>query len=485
MIDTVSHSAGLLLQAMDWIQWILVVLVLLGIPELCRRDFDRKVRFWLLIFLIPLTGRMLVRHAGAGRYFQVLFILMLPLAVLGIEWAVRLAVRFLKVLQRPGWRPWLFALPAVVFCGIFIGRSLTVGQSKPYMEQFARLVRQDQQPGRKVVLARGSIASRVGYYAGCDWLEFRDQVETDRVPLVLQELLEAPEETVLYWVSEYSPEQLREAHPMYRNLTELGRYKKRAFLYRYRLPAELRKPENWQLVKEFTPADFKITTGRREALNDRDFIATERVALQSLKSFQVDEKAIYRLRVEYNIKNGTSTAHFGVTAYDAAGNYLAQETDTPIIGLSAILAAPAEAGTQNVVVSPYPRKEFSSRTVLALRSAGGQEITGLVRNIRKVSVGAEISLAAPLKKRYPAGQFVSFHWAQFGHLLLPEERDKGKHQVTGIAAADRGSILPQLPRGTRAIRVVALLNWLGTPQDEIQIHKLVLEQFVSVPKVSP
>lgn len=483
MIDTVFHSIRLLLQAMDWIQWILVALALLGISELFHRNFDQKLWFWLLFFLIPLVGRMLVRHAGAGRYFQVLFILMLPLAVLGIERGVRLAIHSLKFLQRlEGW-PWLFIFPVIVVCGIFIGRSLTKGQSKPYIEHFSRLVCEDQQFGKKVVLARGSSASRVGYYAGCDWLEFRDQVETDRVPLVLQDLLKIPEETVLYWISEYSPEQLHKAHPMYQKLTELGRYKKKVFLYRYRLPAELHNPRNWKLVKEFTPADFKITTGRREALNDRGFIATERIALQSLKSFQVDEKSIYRLRVEYNIKDGTSTAHFGVTAYDAAGNYLAQETDTPIIGLSAILAVPAEAGTQNVVVLSYPHKEFSSRTVLALRSADGQEVTGLIRNIRRVSLGAEISLAAPLKKCYPAGQSVSFHWAQFGHLLLPEEQGKGKHQVTGIVATDRGCVLPQLPRGTRSIRTIALLNWLGNPRDEIKIHKFILEQFVPAPKV--
>ena len=263
MIDTVFHSIRLLLQAMDWIQWILVALALLGISELFHRNFDQKLWFWLLFFLIPLVGRMLVRHAGAGRYFQVLFILMLPLAVLGIERGVRLAIHSLKFLQRlEGW-PWLFIFPVIVVCGIFIGRSLTKGQSKPYIEHFSRLVCEDQQFGKKVVLARGSSASRVGYYAGCDWLEFRDQVETDRVPLVLQDLLKIPEETVLYWISEYSPEQLHKAHPMYQKLTELGRYKKKVFLYRYRLPAELHNPRNWKLVKEFTPADFKITTGRQ------------------------------------------------------------------------------------------------------------------------------------------------------------------------------------------------------------------------------
>ena len=480
MIDTVSHSAGLLLQAMDWIQWILVVLVLLGIPELCRRDFDRKVRFWLLIFLIPLTGRMLVRHAGAGRYFQVLFILMLPLAVLGIEWAIRLAVRFLKVLQRPGWRPWLFTLPAVVFCGIFIGRSLTVGQSKPYMEQFARLVRQDQQPGRKVVLARGSIASRVGYYAGCDWLEFRDQVETDRVPLVLQELLEAPEETALYWVSEYSPEQLREAHPMYRNLTELGRYKKRAFLYRYCLPAELRKPENWKLVKEFTPADFKITTGRREALNDRDFIATERVALQSLKSFQVDEKAIYRLRVEYNIKNGTSTAHFGVTAYDAAGNYLAQETDTPIIGMESVLTAPAIEGTRTLTVKAIKEKELPERMVLAFHKSKMPEISGQIEKIEFDDTQWRISLFSALTKEYPAGQIVRFHWRKFGHILSHPVLCSGKQNSRVIFSHNPKVILPSLPYGAKSFQVIALLNWLKQCSDQIEIHKMILERAIFI-----
>lgn len=477
MIDTVSHSAGLLLQAMDWIQWILVVLVLLGIPELCRRDFDRKVRFWLLIFLIPLTGRMLVRHAGAGRYFQVLFILMLPLAVLGIEWAVRQVIRFLKFLPRPEWRPWLFTFPVIVFCGIFIGRSLTVGQSKPYIEQFARLVRQDQQPGKKVVLARGSIASRVGYYAGCNWLKFRDQVETDRVPLVLQELLEAPEETALYWVSEYSPEQLREAHPMYCNLTELGRYKKRAFLYRYRLPAELRKPENWKLVKEFTLADFKVTTGRPEALNGKDFIVTERVALQSLGSFLIDEKAIYRLRAEYNIKNGTSTAHFGVTAYDAAGNYLAQEIDTPIIGTESVLTAPAIKGTRSLVLKPLWLRELAERNVVAFSLKGKYEVSDTIQTFEFTDKGLVVQLTTPLRKSYPADSQVRFHWCQFGHFLLPQEQQQGNHTVSGYISASSASILPQLPRGTTSIRIIVLLNWLKTPFNEIQVRRLLLEKF--------
>lgn len=480
MIDTVFHSIQLLLQAMDWIQWILVALALLGISELFHRNFDQKLWFWLLIFLIPLVGRMVVRHAGAGRYFQVLFILMLPLAVLGIERGVRLAIHSLKFLQRLEGRPWLFIFPVIVVCGIFIGRSLTKGQSKPYIEHFSRLVREDQQSGKKVVLARGSSASRVGYYAGCDWLEFRDQVETDRVPLVLQDLLKIPEETVLYWISEYSPEQLRKAHPMYQKLTELGRYKKKVFLYRYHLPAELHNPGNWKLVKEFTPADFKITTGRREALNDRGFIATERIALQSLKSFQVDEKSIYRLRVEYNIKDGTSTAHFGVTAYDAAGNYLAQETDTPIIGMESVLTAPAIKGTRTLTVKAIKKKELPERMVLAFHKSKMPEISGQIERIEFDDTQWRISLFSALTKEYPVGQIVCFHWRKFGHILSPPISCSGKQNLEIIFSHNPNVILPSLPYGTKSFQVISLLNWLKQCSDQIEICKMILEQVVFI-----